>query len=225
MLCLRKTWHIASRIAAVEGLNLPAPLINSVRGIKPRWLPKSRSKILYVRTPTPINPEEHEKLRTAYFHYRSHRRAIRKFLVDQQTAKVNLMREQLAADDRDHAAEMKLMEELNNQWNSRVTSVREEAWLQEKEKQEARNRKWLERDQHKQAKRQQKAEEKLEQNLKGEESFITADNLDVEIEKLLNLRQDYNFAIDKQGNVISESEVDTTKTAGSSQQQTSAQGS
>jgi hypothetical protein len=31
------------------------------------------------------------------------------------------------------------------------------------------------------------------------------DNLDTEIEKLLNQRQDYNFAIDKQGNKVASS--------------------
>ena len=45
-------------------------------------------------------------------------------------------------------------------------------------------------------------------------SFITLDNLDTEIEKLLNLRQDYNFAIDKQGNKISSDTTETPDNAG-----------
>ena len=36
-------------------------------------------------------------------------------------------------------------------------------------------------------------------------SFITMENLDMEIEKLLNVYQDYNFAVNKQGSRISES--------------------
>ena len=50
-------------------------------------------------------------------------------------------------------------------------------------------------------------------------SFITLDNLDTEIEKLLNLRQDYNFAIDKQGNKISSDTTDNAGTVGFMEQQ------
>ena len=50
-------------------------------------------------------------------------------------------------------------------------------------------------------------------------SFITLDNLDTEIEKLLNLRQDYNFAIDKQGNKISSDTTDNAGTVGFVEQQ------
>ncbi|XP_076467411.1 small ribosomal subunit protein mS26-like [Babylonia areolata] len=209
MSCLRRTGHVISKIAVAEGLNLPVPLVNIVRGIKPRWLPKSKSKIFYVRTPTPIDPEENEETRTAYFHYRTQIRAVRKFLLDQHLAKVNVMLEKSAAEDRDHAAELQLMEELNNQWNSRVAPLREAAWLEEKEKQDGQTRRWMERDQRRKAKRLEKAEEKLERDLKETDTFITLDNLDTEIEKLLNLRQDYNFAIDKQGNRISETDDDS----------------
>ena len=55
-------------------------------------------------------------------------------------------------------------------------------------------------------------------------SFISLDNLETEIEKLLNLRQDYNFAIDKQGNKISSDSTqmpDSTGVVDSSEQQES----
>ena len=46
-------------------------------------------------------------------------------------------------------------------------------------------------------------------------AFVTQDNLDTEIEKLLNLREDYNFAVDRQGNRISADSEEKTGDAGS----------
>ncbi|KAK7110100.1 small ribosomal subunit protein mS26-like [Littorina saxatilis] len=213
MSCLRRTGSIFAKTVCSDGQTLPAPLQQFVRGIKPRWLPKSKSKIFYVREPTPIDPVEHEELRTMYFHYRTKLRAIRGFLRTQYDQKMAVIQKQSAKEDRDNIAEFQAIEGQVSQWNSRVQKVREELAAMEEEKRQQRAQWWQEREERRKQKQLARAQRKVVFNLEESKSFITLDTLDTEIEKMLNLRQDYNFAIDKQGNRIESDSAHKTETS------------
>lgn len=77
MSCLRCSARLLTKSVCSKGSSLSAPFLQQIRGIKPRWLPKSKSKIFYVRKPTLSDPEENKELQTMYNHYRTSVRAVR----------------------------------------------------------------------------------------------------------------------------------------------------
>ncbi|GFS24284.1 28S ribosomal protein S26, mitochondrial [Elysia marginata] len=173
------------------------PLVNSVRFRKPRWLPIAKSKEFYVRKPTPIVPEEAEELYLRYSKYRADVASIRLFLKEQLSQKsVNLMEEQ----EKDDAADLKLMEEQVKEYNNQVASLRQKRQEQEILAEQERIEKAVRKQQDERLQRSLQAEKKLEQNKAAQ--FIPLENLDEAIETMLDSRSDYNYAVTNSGELI-----------------------
>ncbi|KAK6174466.1 hypothetical protein SNE40_017737 [Patella caerulea] len=175
-------------------LKLHNVTVLSVRWRKPRWVPKSQSKLFYVREPTAILAEEYEMLKPKYDAYRTEMKALRYFFLQANKAE---RRQEIARTEgidakKDEVQHIKALE-INRKWNEECARLREERLLKEREKKE-------EIEYHKQLKKQQEdqitkteTESFVAQSLESSEKFITMENLDEEIEKLLDSKTDYNI--------------------------------
>lgn len=151
-----------------------------------------------------------------YYHHKTKLRAVRNFLLSQLEEKQQIAKAQTAT-EKDHEAEFLSMEQQISLWNSHVKSAREAAWLEDKAREDAKIERYEKRFHDLKYKRLQKAQIRLEKSLEDAKSFITLDNLETEIEQLLSVRQDYNFAMDKQGNKIASGTSANTQSVQSSQ--------
>lgn len=165
---------------------------------KPWWKPVAKSKEFVVREPVEQDPEEHAELKKRYEHYRASVRGIRSFLHKQQAKKVFVTEAKI---EENTAADFIWMESEVEKWNQMVAQSRNEK--QAKTEQDILNdikekRRQLE---EKRLSEAIKAEEILEKRKLELQHFITPENLDQEIEKLLDSRTDYNYAVTLQGDV------------------------
>ncbi|KAK0070072.1 28S ribosomal protein S26 mitochondrial [Biomphalaria pfeifferi] len=178
--------------------------VNSVpvRYRKPKWVPLAKSKEFYVRKPTPIDPEEYSMLNFCYSQYRAEVKSIRQFLHEQLLNKQENLSVQQVSDD---AHDLMSMEEQVLEWNKKVAVTRN-ARLAEEMKLEEERIKQIEKERaERKLQKKIEAEKKLKKNIAMSSEFITsitADKLDAEIEKLLDSRSDYNFAITKSGDIL-----------------------
>ncbi|RUS75935.1 hypothetical protein EGW08_016300 [Elysia chlorotica] len=187
---------VAHKVLLESSIKQP-PLVNSVRFRKPRWLPIAKSKEFYVRKPTPVIPEEAEELYLRYSKYRADVESIRLFLKEQLSQKsVNIMEKQ----EKDDAADLKLMEEQVKEYNNQVAALRQERQNQEVIAEQKRIEEVMQKQQEERLKRTLQAEKKLEKNKAA--SFIQPEDLDQAIEIMLDSRSDYNYAITNSGDVI-----------------------
>nr|KAG5707598.1 hypothetical protein BaRGS_030980 [Batillaria attramentaria] len=100
----------------------------------------------------------------------------------------------------------------------------EERQAQEAQWEQKRVERKMTRVERRKLRRLEQAEQKLQSDMEAAPKFITMDNLDTEIEKLLNMRIDYNFAIDKQGNKFSADSTSKKDDAKDSEQKEAAKG-
>ncbi|KAL5021964.1 hypothetical protein ScPMuIL_001119 [Solemya velum] len=174
----------------------PKILYQVIRWRKPRWVPRAKSKEFYVRRPTPVDPEERVELKIRYDHYRTAVKSVRSYIRKTSLAKAqkeddHLIREQEEREDWERI----LLK--NKQWNEDIAQARsvsvqhEKVYFPPKWKTQLLNNKF----------EMIPDVIKLLPVLEQSKGFITLENMDIEIEKLLNSRKDYNFAIDKFGNV------------------------
>jgi len=175
------------------------PLVECVRWRKRRWAPIAKSKEF--RPPPerkPKNPEEYEELKTRYAHYRTSMKAIRLYFQSERKR----MEQQAVSEEVFAEKERKFQALLaiNDKWNEDTKKIREERQAEEDIKTEdktlARLIKYEERREH----RRIRSEKLVEKEIELVKEFFDMDNLDVEIEKVLNRRVNYNFAIDLEGN-------------------------
>ncbi|XP_041370474.1 probable 28S ribosomal protein S26, mitochondrial [Gigantopelta aegis] len=179
-----------------------SPFCQFIRWRKPRWVPKAKSKIFYVRKPTPIDPEENSELKLRYAHYRTHVRAIRHYL---SVSMLERTQQKMVDDDveqREHD-DIAWMIAENNTWNEQSAKFREERLVGETMKKQLKLQLKADREMAQKLNMIEKAQKQLQKEIEAAESHISLDNLDLEIEKLLNQRKDYNFAIDTRGKIIS----------------------
>ncbi|XP_059145317.1 small ribosomal subunit protein mS26-like [Physella acuta] len=187
-------------------------LIKSVRFRKPRWVPIAKSKEFYVRKPTPIDPVEYDMLNTRYNLYRAEVLSIRQFLKQQLSESAVNLKAQQKSDD---AADVAWMAEQVKSWNKLVAVNREARQVKEMQKEEKRIAEFMAKKEENRLKVAKKAEILLLKNKEISSNFITditKDKLDEEIERLLDSRSDYNFAITKTGQILKGEYPDTTVT-------------
>ncbi|CAH1783994.1 unnamed protein product [Owenia fusiformis] len=182
---------------------LPWVVSQSIRHRMWRTAPKNKSKIFYVPEPKHEDPEEHEELKARYRVYRATMKAIRsKFYKDNQvfmeTMTAGKSDEDIATEDREHIENL----EINDKWNQAIALERKAFEEQRRLKEERKKLLYLYNEEKKRLKRQQRAEEIVQREMEASKTFITKENLDSVIEQALNSKQDYNFAIDPQGQRI-----------------------
>ncbi|XP_052102339.1 probable 28S ribosomal protein S26, mitochondrial [Mytilus californianus] len=172
------------------------PCLNSVRYRKPRWVPKAASKEFYVREPTPIDPVEYEELKWRYQEYRNTVEAIRMHLAAEIDKKEAVeMSKQI-----DTEAGWERMVKLTEEWN-KETAVKREKRQAEEDLIELEKQQQIEKEKEEEMMRMlTEAEQRLE--FEKKQTFITMENLDEEIEKILDVRMDYEYSIDRSGNVL-----------------------
>ncbi|CAL1543693.1 unnamed protein product [Lymnaea stagnalis] len=178
------------------------PVVQCVRFRKPIHLPIAKSKEFYVRKPTPIVPEEYDMLNARYIEYRAGVESVRRFLKQKMSEKdVNLTAKQFTDDVNDFL----LMEEQVKEWNKYVAIQREARQTEEIRQEEERIQQLINQRAEKRLQDSIDAEKKLKRNKEVSANFITAisrDKLEDEIEKMLDSRSDYNFAITKTGEIL-----------------------
>merc|ERR1712004_721988 len=184
--CLRVTLRgvqhpvIAENVAS-SSIN-PLLQFQCVRWRKRRWAPPNKSKEFYFREPTPIDPEEYEELKHRYNNYRTDIRAIRKFFKQEIYAKSSDAQSLSAIEEQEKDFKNLLL--VNEEWNTTTGKLREARQLAEDTAEEESRLELL-------IKRQEKRE------------IIKADAVKLvqqEMEKAMNTRINYNFAIDLSGN-------------------------
>ncbi|XP_046376545.2 probable 28S ribosomal protein S26, mitochondrial [Haliotis rufescens] len=180
-----------------------ASCYQTVRWRKSRWHPVTASKKFYVPKPQVFHPEDTAEVKKRLPIYNTHLRAVRNFIT--KTHQADLARRALLkAQQTDEEEEFAWIMEENNKWNAKVAAVRESRQKEEFEKIQARLDRQVERRVQRKQKQEAKAHQLILANIEESKYFITEDNLDQEIEKLLNSRKDYNFAIDSSGKEVTD---------------------
>lgn len=186
-----------------------AVLVEAVRGRKSRNDPVAKSKVGRIKTPPPVDPVEMVVLKERYTEYQLIMSALRLEFKEEVLRKKyeaetgSLAEERTRKEEEEHRALM----DWNNEENKRLLQLR----LQrvQKENKEAEQRKLeaaIEREQKQQEFIRKKEEEVL---LLQEEAknFITLENLNQRIEEVLDNPKNYNFAIDKEGRIVKQTEL------------------
>lgn len=169
-----------------------------VRWRKRRWEPVNAAKEWHVREPTPIDPDEWAELKVRYNIYRTHRRAIKQHLWKGLLEQVEV--DKLDKHGGEGDPEFTEALEINRKWNEAIRPERE-AWIHQQDLAKEDNRLEMLIDIEQQTEAMKKMAEEQVQITKMEAStFISADDLDDAIERALNTRNNYEFAIDLQGN-------------------------
>lgn len=176
------------------------PLIQTVRWIKPRFRPIAKSKMFRVRKPTPIDTVEYRQLQFLTNAYKTHMRGIRTYFLTQLEEKIKKTELMKKTDFSEDIQEFEQLLKENDLWNEQVRKEREADMVLVEERLELSYQKRKEKFQKLKLRLMMEAEEKI---LREKDTiFITEENLDVAIEKVIDSEVDYNYAIDKQGNII-----------------------
>jgi len=180
-------------------LQTPSVNVQLVRWTKPRWVPRAKSKMFLIRRRPDLPSDENEEIRRLFRNYKTSMNSIRRYIEAQYAANVT-SDEVLERHAREEEEDWQQRMELNRQWNETIAMKRQEklAALYEEE-----NKRILEEVGRGQIEYEQKVAEidgiiRREKELS--KSYITAENIDEEIEKCLNNIESMNYAIDLQGN-------------------------
>ncbi|XP_067656608.1 small ribosomal subunit protein mS26-like [Haliotis asinina] len=180
-----------------------ASCYQTVRWRKSRWHPVSASKKFYVPKPQVFHPEDTAEVKKRLHIYNTHLRAVRNFIT--QTHQADLARRaMLKAQQTDEEEEFAWIMEENNKWNSKVAAIRESRQREEQVQIQARHDRQVARRIKQKQMQEAQAHQVILANIEESKNFITEENLDEEIEKLLNSRKDYNFAIDSSGKKVTD---------------------
>lgn len=181
-----------------------AVLVEAVRGRKSRTDPVAKSKEGRIKVPPPVDPVEMVVLKERYSEYQLITRALRLEFKEEMLRKKYEEETGSLAEERarQEAEEHRTLMAFNDQENLRMLKLRV-ARIQ-REKEEAEQKKLeaaIQREQQEQELIKQREEEilKLQEDAKN---FITLENLDQRIEEALDNPKNYNFAIDKGGQVV-----------------------
>lgn len=188
-----------------EVLNTDSYVINSqtIRWRKPRWVPIAKSKVFKV-PPRPVVPEDEKiELKRLNNNYNTQIKSIRRYLSNKYyrfgSSEIN-PEEQKRQFEEDYVRCM----ELNNKWNEEQKVLREKRVAEklEDELNFARNR--IEREILKQQEKFELIEEIVRKEKEKSKNYITAENIDVAIEHALANPVDYNFAINLNGEKVTD---------------------
>ncbi|KAK8748588.1 hypothetical protein OTU49_015873 [Cherax quadricarinatus] len=172
----------------------------TVRWIKPRWVPVAKSKMFRIPERKPLPLEEEVELRCLYNNYYMAMRAIRRHLCEERLRVSDTS--ELAIKAEEEQAEHDQLMEHNSQENLRVAALREARIKKEFEADLAR----VTASKEKLAKDAEKAEEEalriINETQEFVKTFIKREDFEKAIETALANPVDYNFAIDQQGNIF-----------------------
>ncbi|XP_014788585.1 probable 28S ribosomal protein S26, mitochondrial [Octopus bimaculoides] len=174
------------------------PLIQSIRWVKPRYKPIAKSKQFYVREPTPQDPEEQKRLKFLNNEYSTYLRALRTHFLNEIRERPKITHNQNRSED----FRQLLLE--NDKWNAQVAQEREADMARLSELDAERKKLKSESYQQYRLDRMIEAEKKFSAEL--EKPFISLQDLDKEIALAIDSKVNYNFAIDKKGNLYKEEE-------------------
>lgn len=178
--------------------------MQSVRGRKSRTDPVAKSKEGRIKTPPPVDPVEMVVLRERYSEYNLIMTALRMDFTEEVLRKKyeaetgSLVAERARKEIEEHRALMA----WNKEENERMLQLRLQRVQKEKEEAE---RKALEAALKREQKQQEFIKIKEEEVMQLQEDakhFITLENLDQRIDEALDNPKNYNFAINKSGQII-----------------------
>lgn len=196
----RELLKVLFRCSEFSASSLPFTHV-SVRFRKPIWLPKAPTKRFRVPKRPVVPPQEKLELDRLVKSYKTINKAILAYHAD-INARSSVTDPQVIEDQKKKEEEdWDRSNFLNNEWNAEVAAEREQRLAIEKEQ------KVLKILAEKEAKEAQdkldiaRAEQKVQDEIEKSKTFITRDNIDEHIERALSSHVDYNYAIDKDGNV------------------------
>ncbi|GAA6110579.1 28S ribosomal protein S26, mitochondrial [Tachysurus ichikawai] len=179
-------------------------VMDSVRGRKSRTDPKAKSKAGRIKTPPPVDPVEMVVLKQRYTEYNLIMRALRLQFKEEMLKKRYEEETGSLAEERakQEADEHRSLMAWNDAENLRLRKIRElrvqaETAAAEQRRKEATILRAQELENY--IKEKEKEILQLQEEAKN---FITLENLDQRIEEALDSPKNYNFAINKEGQVV-----------------------
>ncbi|KAL1461479.1 hypothetical protein WDU94_013372 [Cyamophila willieti] len=173
----------------------------SVRYRKPIWLPTAPSKRFRVPTRLVLPTHEKRELDRLTKNYKTYNKAMLAYHTDinskQSVTDPGVIEAQRRAEEEDWEQSIN----LNNEWNAEVAIEREQRLAIEKEQKVLQILAQKKAKEQKEKEDLEKAEQAVQAEIENSKTFITRDNIDHYIEQALSSHVDYNFAIDKEGNV------------------------
>ncbi|CAK1545404.1 unnamed protein product [Leptosia nina] len=168
---------------------------------KPRWLPIAKSKIYRIPKRPEISQEERLELRRINNNYNTKMRAIRRFYAEEWVREKSTLESATSEmSQRLEADEWLRCEELNEMWNKTIAAEREERRAQELTIMEEYSLARMEAKDKDLRERISKASAKIRKEKELCTTFVTPENLEETIDRILSNTVDYNFAIDLKGN-------------------------
>ncbi|KAK5615734.1 hypothetical protein CRENBAI_022772 [Crenichthys baileyi] len=193
---------------SVQAVRLLAPrsavLVEAVRGRKSRNDPVAKSKEGRIKVPPPVDPVEMVVLKERYSEYELIMRALRLEFKEEVLRKKYEEETGSQAEERarQEKEEHRALMDWNDQENLQMLKAR--ILRIQKEEEEAES-KTVEAAVQREEELQQFIKQKEKEILQLQEeakNFIILENLDQRIEEALDNPKNYNFAIDKEGNVV-----------------------
>uniref|UniRef100_A0A8D9AYY5 Small ribosomal subunit protein mS26 n=1 Tax=Cacopsylla melanoneura TaxID=428564 RepID=A0A8D9AYY5_9HEMI len=196
----RELLKVFIRGSELSASSLPFTHI-SVRYRKPIWLPTAPSKKFKIPPRTVLPDNEKRELDRLTKNYKTYNKAILAY-----HGEINAR--QSVTDPGVIEAQRRAVEEdwehsnnLNAEWNAEVAAEREQRLAIEKEEKVIQIVAEKEAKKQKESEDLERAEQAVQAEIENSKTFITRDNIDQYIEQALSSHIDYNFAIDKEGNV------------------------
>lgn len=168
---------------------------------KPIWFPVAKSKLFRIPERPKVPEDEMLELRRLYNEYRTQYKAVRRFLFEEHVAAVraesaNPKHTEFDEDDLSHALK------LNEEWNKEVAAIRELRLAKEAKEAREKNLELMIKSEQQSQDHMKLIESIVKEEKEKSNTYITLENLDEAIEYALANPIDYNFAIDKEGNII-----------------------
>ncbi|XP_077992523.1 small ribosomal subunit protein mS26-like [Glandiceps talaboti] len=191
---LAREWCVkAASKSWTESTIIPNRLYRSHKNIRP----PSKSKLNYVRKPTPRDPWETEFLREKYKHYRTMMKSLSAMFKEElegKTGGINLEDAEKQAQE-----EHRIAMEWNKQENERVRLIREARQAMEAAEDLVKRTTMRLTKEENRLQLMAEREEIVRKEKDVSKTFITLETLDEAIERALADPVDFNFAINKDG--------------------------
>ncbi|XP_008277165.1 small ribosomal subunit protein mS26 [Stegastes partitus] len=190
----------ASRLLAPRS----AVLVEAVRGRKSRTDPVAKSKEGRIKTPPPVDPVEMVVLKERFSEYQLLMKSLRMAFKEEVLRKKYEEETGSRAEERarEEEEEHRALMALNDQENLRMLRLRILRVQEQAEKAQRKKLKVLLKQEQGQQKFLKEKEKEILQLQEDAKNFITLENLDQRIEEALDNPKNYNFAIDKEGQVV-----------------------
>ncbi|XP_060781723.1 28S ribosomal protein S26, mitochondrial [Neoarius graeffei] len=179
-------------------------VLESVRGRKSRTDPKAKSKAGRMKSPPPVDPVEMVVLKERFTDYNLIMRALRLQFKEEMLRKRYEEETGSLAEERakQEAEEHQSLMAWNDAENLRLRKIRELRVQKETEAAEQRRKEAAILRQQELENYIKEKEREILQLQEEAKNFITLENLDQRIEEALDNPKNYNFAINKEGQVV-----------------------